>query len=1404
MPLINKLFLLKLLLFVGVFTGVLFGIHALQARRIPDALKRQAELATENGKSDSAIRHLRQYLEFRPDDNDAREELAVLVRERANGNDTTELLFLYDQILRRDPSRESIRREALKVCLRFGRYTDAESHAEELLKSFPDESDLWQKLAAAQAALQKSEAAVKSYESAIRSAPSDILAYQRYAQYLWRDLQQTNQAREVLNRLVENTPHLPDGYLSRAKFDSYQGDDWDAIPDIRRALEVAPENPDALLMLAEQLQKRRQIAAARDCLADGLALYPSDTRLVRALAWLELNRGSIGASIAALERGLEHVPDRVAAFDLMVPLADLLLQLGDTSRTEELIARLGSRSDKTGMMQVKYLQARLAMQNSDWPAAKGLLTELRSDAVGLPGLESQANLLLSNCLQRLGEHEAEQETLRVLLNRDPNHLGARLALAQTLLNAGAFAEAEREYNQAVRSPYASHQIHGTLVRLKAARLLESRSNSREWDQLEQVSNQLQKHFGNSLEPMLLRAELATLRGNPGKAVSMLRAEAARRPGDARVWAALADATATLAGVSIGLGVIDEGQASAGDGPDLRIARADLYARDPAQIRPIQPLAEQIDTWSDADQLRLLYGLLEVYDRLGDDEGVIRMSRRIASRRPSDIAIWQALGERAYSSGDTQAAEFARTNLLRIDDSGKSAALCDAWQALAGGQRAEHAAVAQSLVKQFGDQPVSTEACVTLARLRAELGESDAAKALFQRALTLEPARFTPARESLRYTLKTGDKEAASRLIQRLSRDPRWTEEPFRRLVRSTLPRLSEAESDMLLSLVRPWAEARTGGVAWLGDCYLSLSRFDDAVACYRESIQRQPVCPDDWLRLAILEARQSGSEAAGKVLERAAKELPPTLYLGLAATFVDSPYTPEGWKPELETPQQYRAFTQARLATKLSRYQRDQAAEILENYLEEENLPPGDATWARRNLAMLLVIRGGKADRNKAMSLLEMDADSEDDTPDEIRSSAAVLTALARYLDGEERRKVLNRATTLLTRLAKKTGTPRDAYLLAQVHRAKGDREASIAVMNQLLAQDPKNLEFHLFALEELMGIVPMPKEVAGQFAQRLLVEHPADFRAVAAVAKFECKAGQPERALALAEGYIRTADQNVGDMSAKSARVAELLDEMARLPEVRNSSVGKRMVSVAIERYQELATTRPEAVIAAAGLLGFTGQTEEAFRFVDRFAKGQSDRLRAAAGLAVLRGGEASEAQFARVQGWLESAIDEEPDSLNLILNQGELYALQQKYRQAEQAYETVLQQDPRNVIALNNMAWILAPQPDRADRAMEMVERAVAEVGLTGELLDTRARIRITSKQFEQAERDLHQALIQGKTPLRMFHLAMAKQAKSPDQADEARQTFKQALTRGLNPQLVHPQDLPIYRALEAAGAP
>jgi tetratricopeptide (TPR) repeat protein len=1375
MPTINKRFLVRLLVGLAAAVGLLAGVHAVQAGRIPASLLAHADRAAEGKQPDKAFHYLRQYLEFRPSDAEALGRLARLLKDRPAGP-TTELLLIYDKVLRLDPGREATRRDALDAALALRRFTDAAGHAEVLLQAHATDSELWQKRGAALAALQQPAEARKCFEAGVTHAPADHRPYQRLAQYLFRDLRSPAEAKQVIERMIAACPTVAEAYLTRARLTKATGGDPSA--DVRKALELEPANADACLMRAEAQQKARQLADARDTLAAGLKAHPDDGRLIRALAWLELNRGQVGAAVACLEDGLTRVPDGT---DLLVPLADLLVDLGDTDRTAGILARLEGRKTEVARLQVKYLKGRLAMRSTDWAEAAKLFTELRTEAAHLPGLEAQCTLLFAVCKQRQGDTAAEHDALRVLLNKDPNHLTGRTTLALSLLNAGRPAEAIREYESAVQNPLAGPGVHAALARLKARELARGGGQPGDWPHLDRIARELERQTpAGSADAVLLRADLLAARGEYDKAAAVLQDEASRRPGDRRVWAALTDAVVKVAGVAAGLGVLDQAQAIAGDGPEVRLARADLTARDPARLRPLDPLLDQTDTWPEADQVKLLYGMVEAFDRVGDDAKAAAVCKSIAARRPADSSVWLTLAERATQVKDAKLADEAIAAAAKLDPTGRPAALLAAWRNQPG--------AINGLKKAFGPNPDRGDACVAMGKLLIAAGDASGIRFL-DRAVRLDPTRFGPA---VAYLSAVNDPTA---FLDRLSRDHRWAGEPLRRAVAGAARKLPADRAQRLLTAAKPFVEGEPGGLGWLSDALLACGLRQPAAEVSEKAVEHRLATADDWLRLALRTADVGGD--AGRVFAAAKPKLKPALFFAAAASFTESP-AGANWSPPLDTPADRRGYTQARLAVQLSRFRRNEAVAMLTKFVQAQP-PAADAVWAKRNLAMLYAVRGGPNDRANAMALLNESTDVPGESADEKRSSAAVLTALSRHLDGPDRKAALTRAIKLLQQLVGETRSARDAFLLAQLYRANGDRAASVQVLNGMLQADPRNLDYLVMALEEL---TERGEFVAAEpFAQRLLTLHPTEFRAVAAAARFECQAGRADKALALAEGYVRTADATAGDLPARSARAAELLDELARLPKVKGTPAGKAMVQSAVDKFAELATSRPEAVVAAAGLLAADGRHAEAFALLDKHPALPAP-LRAAAGLAVVRQPGGGDRQRDKVAGWLEAAAAEAPTAASVQVNRGEFFALTQQYPQAEAAYRAALKLDPKNVVALNNLAWVLAPDPDRTAEALDLVSRAVAEVGLTGELLDTRGRIRIAGRKLDLAEQDITDALTQDRTGLRLFHLAQLRLADTPPKTAEAREAFRQAKAKGLNPTAVHPADLPAYKALDGGS--
>jgi tetratricopeptide (TPR) repeat protein len=223
----------------------------------------------------------------------------------------------------------------------------------------------------------------------------------------------------------------------------------------------------------------------------------------------------------------------------------------------------------------------------------------------------------------------------------------------------------------------------------------------------------------------------------------------------------------------------------------------------------------------------------------------------------------------------------------------------------------------------------------------------------------------------------------------------------------------------------------------------------------------------------------------------------------------------------------------------------------------------------------------------------------------------------------------------------------------------------------------------------------------------------------------------------------------------------------------------------------------RPDAVIGLAGVLAADGRAADAIARVER-APTLSARLKATAAVTVARGADLTAPEAAQLLKWIDDGLAEEPNAPDLLMHRGEFLARRGDLPGACAAFEQVLAKDARNVVALNNLAWLLSSNPATAEKALELVSRATRESGMTGELLDTRARVQITLKQFDKAERDLADAISYDPTPLRWFHVALLRLGQ--EKPAEAAKSFAEAQRRGLEARGVHPTDAATFAKLGA----
>jgi tetratricopeptide (TPR) repeat protein len=164
-----------------------------------------------------------------------------------------------------------------------------------------------------------------------------------------------------------------------------------------------------------------------------------------------------------------------------------------------------------------------------------------------------------------------------------------------------------------------------------------------------------------------------------------------------------------------------------------------------------------------------------------------------------------------------------------------------------------------------------------------------------------------------------------------------------------------------------------------------------------------------------------------------------------------------------------------------------------------------------------------------------------------------------------------------------------------------------------------------------------------------------------------------------------------------------------------------------------------------------------------------------------------ATDAQCERVEEHVRAAIQSNPRVSILLVHLADLLDLRRRYQEAEKQYRLALELDKDNIVALNNLAWLLAQRSGKGDEALQWMNHALEIAGPRPELLDTRAIVYLTLKRSDLALADLERASSDTPTAMHYFHMARAQVLGENAQA--AADALREAKKRGLKRKHLHP---------------
>jgi predicted Zn-dependent protease len=1394
-------------------------LHAAQVRRNASSFLHQAEQAEADGRPDRVLKFLKQYLAYVPNDLDVLARYGLALDKLADSEDArARVVDILERVLWSRPDHHDIRRRLIHIVMALGRFADAGRHLQALQKSFPQDGELDRLLGECEEAARRYPRAAECYARSIKHDPKGMSSYVLLARLLRVRLDQPKKADAVLDNMVKANAVSSRAYLVRARayltrHEQLLGQPLPkrtpnplevAAKDITRALELAPDDADGLLAASDLALARAHSATegaaercfdqARQHLERGIHLHRKDERLYRSLAQVELQAGKREAAIRCLQRALDVFPSSGPQHaGLLWGVADLLLQkrkpdASNTREARDIIARLNKRGFPRAKLD--YLRARILAREGSWLEAARLLEGARlhmgRSAKGA-FLARRADLALGECYRQLGQADSQYAAFRRAAPADPTDplwLPAYAGMADALTTLEKFEDALELFRAlAPRLPEVRLDIARLLV-LHTARQPKDQQN---WQEVEKALAEAARSAPDNPQLAVLRAQVLLTRfpEQPERARNLLRAARAKDPKKVALVVALAALAEREDKSAAVLSILNEAKRELGDRVELRLAYARYWAkRGRAEAsRGLTDLARNRERFSPGEQRQLLRGLAEAHDRAGDPAAAERLWRQLAAEQPDDLTIRLTLFDHALRAGQEKAMQRVLEDIQRIDgpdgtlaDYGKACILL--WRA-GKGDRSGLVKARSLLTGLANRRPGWSRVPLCLARVEELDRDRSAALQQYLHAIDLGERDAVVIRRAVELLYERGRYFEADQVVRKL---------PEVALVgdlqrTAAVVSLRSHDYDRALTL----AERAVAGQSkdyrdyiWLGQILSAVpKRRAEAEKVLRRAVELAPRIPDSWLALIHHLAITDRNKAEEAIREAEGKLPKDKATLALARSyeaFGDADRAGKFYQAALaarpDDPEVLRGIAAFQIRTgQLSR-----AQPHLRRLIGLKHKSAADGVWAQLTLAFVLALGGDFQQSRGALGLV---AEAEGiDAPTRQRAQARVLAA---QKDPANRRKAID----ILEGLDRGMHlTADDQFLLAQLYQSVGQWSKARARMLTLLAANRENRLYLGHFCQSLLRHKELDQ--APFWIAKLEKMEPGTLRTIELKALLLSQQGKAAEGVTLVREYAKGKDGQIPP-AAELLYAAGLIERLGEVPAAED-----------LYRAYVSRAKRSDALLVLAQYLGRSNRPAEALDLCDRAARSCAPEAVACASLAILSTPTATNDQRRRVEDWLDAALRKAPENAVLQVHLGVLRSFRGRYSEAEALYRRAMQGDHRGVrvMAMNNLAWLLALTSNRTAEALELVKGAMELAGPEPSLLDTRALVYLKRGEGQLAKRDLGAALLATPSASRYFHLAQAQLLTKNRAAAVA--AFRKARELGLRTERLDPLERPVYHRL------
>ena len=231
---------------------------------------------------------------------------------------------------------------------------------------------------------------------------------------------------------------------------------------------------------------------------------------------------------------------------------------------------------------------------------------------------------------------------------------------------------------------------------------------------------------------------------------------------------------------------------------------------------------------------------------------------------------------------------------------------------------------------------------------------------------------------------------------------------------------------------------------------------------------------------------------------------------------------------------------------------------------------------------------------------------------------------------------------------------------------------------------------------------------------------------------------------------------------------------------------------------YRRLMAIAPNSYVLLARSLLQQNRASDAVDVCLQAAKGKPPAEVATVLAQILAEGETDRELDRRVQPIIDSALDADGANVNLLMSVAVQRIARDDDEEAIRLFRRVIEIEPNHMLALNNLATMLADRPDQLGEAQKYVERALVIAPRSPALLDTLGTILVRSQNYERAVAVLEEAVAGAASdPRYYFHLAAAYEKSG--RGSDAQKALGTAIQLGLDKSILTSGDRELLASLK-----